>query len=297
MYRDIVGAGERAGRPVAAAARRRSRPSSAPGTATGRAPIANGRASPLTSARPSSCRPWSSAIAGPHSATGVLFTRDPATGENVLYGDVLFGAQGEDVVAGTHATEPISVLDERLPGRGGASCARTRTAWSGTSGTSATSSSPSRKGGSGCSRTASASAPRRRPAASPWRWPRTRLPALAGRGRRARRGTSWPTRHGRPPERPAMPSVIAVGLGASPGLASGAIATSAEAAVRMADAGGGRAARARRDVARRRPRHGPRGRHPDLHGRPRQPRRGGGAGLGHPGRRGRRRRRRERRAR
>jgi pyruvate,orthophosphate dikinase len=52
---------------------------------------------------------------GRDSATGVLFTRNPATGENVLYGDVLFGAQGEDVVAGTHATEPISVLDERLP--------------------------------------------------------------------------------------------------------------------------------------------------------------------------------------
>jgi pyruvate,orthophosphate dikinase len=52
---------------------------------------------------------------GPDSATGVLFTRNPATGEHVLYGDVLFGAQGEDVVAGTHATQPISVLDERLP--------------------------------------------------------------------------------------------------------------------------------------------------------------------------------------
>jgi pyruvate, orthophosphate dikinase len=52
---------------------------------------------------------------GSESATGVLFTRNPATGEKVLYGDVLFGAQGEDVVAGTHATEPISVLDERMP--------------------------------------------------------------------------------------------------------------------------------------------------------------------------------------
>jgi Phosphoenolpyruvate synthase/pyruvate phosphate dikinase len=49
------------------------------------------------------------------SATGVLFTRNPATGENKLYGDVLFNAQGEDVVAGTHATEPIAVLDERMP--------------------------------------------------------------------------------------------------------------------------------------------------------------------------------------
>ncbi len=49
------------------------------------------------------------------SGTGVLFTRNPATGEPVLYGDVMFNAQGEDVVAGTHATEPIAILDERLP--------------------------------------------------------------------------------------------------------------------------------------------------------------------------------------
>ena len=49
------------------------------------------------------------------SATGVLFTRNPATGEPTLYGDILFDAQGEDVVAGTHQTEPIAVLDERMP--------------------------------------------------------------------------------------------------------------------------------------------------------------------------------------
>jgi pyruvate,orthophosphate dikinase len=55
---------------------------------------------------------------GPDSATGVLFTRDPATGANELYGDILFDAQGEDVVAGTHRTEPITVLDERLPAVG-----------------------------------------------------------------------------------------------------------------------------------------------------------------------------------
>ena len=51
---------------------------------------------------------------GPDSATGVVFTRNPATGEAALYGDVLFDAQGEDVVAGTHATEPIGALDARL---------------------------------------------------------------------------------------------------------------------------------------------------------------------------------------
>ena len=52
---------------------------------------------------------------GSDSATGVLFTRNPATGEPEHYGDILFDAQGEDVVAGTHRTEPIAELDERLP--------------------------------------------------------------------------------------------------------------------------------------------------------------------------------------
>lgn len=52
---------------------------------------------------------------GSDSATGVIFTRNPATGENMLYGDVMFNAQGEDVVAGTHRTEPITALDERMP--------------------------------------------------------------------------------------------------------------------------------------------------------------------------------------
>jgi pyruvate,orthophosphate dikinase len=52
---------------------------------------------------------------GEDSGTGVLFTRNPATGDDSRYGDVLFSAQGEDVVAGTHQTEPIAVLDERMP--------------------------------------------------------------------------------------------------------------------------------------------------------------------------------------
>jgi pyruvate, orthophosphate dikinase len=52
---------------------------------------------------------------GPDSGSGVIFTRNPATGERGMYGDVLFDAQGEDVVAGTHAPEPIAVLSERLP--------------------------------------------------------------------------------------------------------------------------------------------------------------------------------------
>jgi len=49
------------------------------------------------------------------SGTGVLFTRNPATGDPEPYGDFMFNAQGEDVVAGAHQTEPLAVLDERMP--------------------------------------------------------------------------------------------------------------------------------------------------------------------------------------
>ena len=49
------------------------------------------------------------------SATGVCFTRNPATGERQAYGDVLFQAQGEDVVSGRHATQPLAELARRLP--------------------------------------------------------------------------------------------------------------------------------------------------------------------------------------
>jgi pyruvate,orthophosphate dikinase len=52
---------------------------------------------------------------GEDSGTGVVFTRNPASGEAGLYGDVMFNAQGEDVVAGTHATLPIEELAHRLP--------------------------------------------------------------------------------------------------------------------------------------------------------------------------------------
>lgn len=44
---------------------------------------------------------------GPESCTGVLFTRDPSSGENKLYGEYLANAQGEDVVAGTRTPLPI----------------------------------------------------------------------------------------------------------------------------------------------------------------------------------------------
>jgi pyruvate,orthophosphate dikinase len=49
---------------------------------------------------------------GDDSGTGVAFTRDPATGENVFYGEFLMNAQGEDVVAGTRTPLPISALEK-----------------------------------------------------------------------------------------------------------------------------------------------------------------------------------------
>ncbi|MBE2223202.1 MAG: pyruvate, phosphate dikinase [Anaerolineae bacterium] len=52
---------------------------------------------------------------GNSSGTGVAFTRNPATGENVLYGDYLINAQGEDVVAGVRNTTKIEKMGEELP--------------------------------------------------------------------------------------------------------------------------------------------------------------------------------------
>jgi pyruvate,orthophosphate dikinase len=52
---------------------------------------------------------------GEHSGTGVAFTRDPSTGEAGLYGEFLADAQGEDVVAGIRTPEPIAEMKRALP--------------------------------------------------------------------------------------------------------------------------------------------------------------------------------------
>jgi pyruvate, orthophosphate dikinase len=52
---------------------------------------------------------------GETSATGVAFTRDPATGEKVFYGEYLINAQGEDVVAGVRTPNPVSQLSKEMP--------------------------------------------------------------------------------------------------------------------------------------------------------------------------------------
>jgi len=52
---------------------------------------------------------------GEKSGSGVAFTRDPATGEKVFYGEFLMNAQGEDVVAGVRTPEPVAQLKKHLP--------------------------------------------------------------------------------------------------------------------------------------------------------------------------------------
>jgi pyruvate,orthophosphate dikinase len=53
--------------------------------------------------------------AGEDCGTGVAFTRDPSTGEKILYGEYLMNAQGEDVVAGVRTPVPISELAKQNP--------------------------------------------------------------------------------------------------------------------------------------------------------------------------------------
>ncbi len=53
--------------------------------------------------------------AGDDSATGVAFTRDPATGEKAFYGEYLVNAQGEDVVAGLRTPKPIAAMSKEMP--------------------------------------------------------------------------------------------------------------------------------------------------------------------------------------
>ena len=52
---------------------------------------------------------------GETSGTGVIFSRNPATGEKKIYGEYLMNAQGEDVVAGIRTPQPISQLEEQNP--------------------------------------------------------------------------------------------------------------------------------------------------------------------------------------
>lgn len=52
---------------------------------------------------------------GDDSGSGVAFTRNPSTGEHTFFGEFLFNAAGEDVVAGIRTPQPVSSLNDRLP--------------------------------------------------------------------------------------------------------------------------------------------------------------------------------------
>ncbi|MBN7798648.1 pyruvate, phosphate dikinase [Parahaliea mediterranea] len=52
---------------------------------------------------------------GDDSGSGVAFTRNPSTGENDFFGEFLFNAAGEDVVAGTRTPQPLAALQQKLP--------------------------------------------------------------------------------------------------------------------------------------------------------------------------------------
>ena len=98
---------------------------------------------------------------GETSGTGVCFTRNPSTGENLLYGEYLVNAQGEDVVAGIRTPEDILTMKTLCRTRTKTSCA-TRSCWRSTIRTCRTSSSPCRRVSCTCSRREAGSAPARR---------------------------------------------------------------------------------------------------------------------------------------
>lgn len=117
---------------------------------------------------------------GQDCATGVCFTRDPSTGENVFYGEYLINAQGEDVVAGIRTPQPMALSAQRLtrtrwkrlcrkPIR---KCSRCVTCWNATTRTCRTLNSPCRATRSTCSRPGLVSARLPLPCASPLTWRR-----------------------------------------------------------------------------------------------------------------------------
>jgi pyruvate,orthophosphate dikinase len=106
---------------------------------------------------------------GDDSATGVAFTRDPATGENYFYGEYLTNAQGEDVVAGIRTPQPINrakpvpkgmpTLEDEMPEIYKQLVRHPQQAGRSTTRICRTSSSPSSRASCGCCRPAWASAP------------------------------------------------------------------------------------------------------------------------------------------
>ncbi|GAA3671808.1 pyruvate,phosphate dikinase [Lentzea atacamensis] len=164
------------------------------------------------------------------SGTGVVFSRDPNTGANVPYGEVLFGHQGEDVVSGSSSTLPLRELADREP-----------TVWAGLLDALSRAEAhyrdacyveftfeagelwllqvrPGRFVGAAAVRLATDLADER----------------VIDRHEALLRISPQHLRHVRTPRIAATAEVLARGLGACPGVATGRVATTADAAVRLA---------------------------------------------------------------
>ena len=109
---------------------------------------------------------------GDKSGSGVAFTRDPATGEKVFYGEFLINAQGEDVVAGIRTPGTGGAAEEPYARRRSPNWKKSARRWNRISRTCRTSSSRFRTANCSCSRPATANAPAWRPSVSPSRWRR-----------------------------------------------------------------------------------------------------------------------------
>ena len=158
---------------------------------------------------------------GDDSGTGVAFTRDPNTGEKVLFGEYLTNAQGEDVVAGIRTPQhDRPACSDEMPEVYAAVRARSPSGSSTTTATCRTSSSPSSAASCTCSRRARPSAPRAAAVKIAVDMVDEGI-ITARRGARARRagpGRPAPARPVRPrPPRPSADAAIATGLNASPG--------------------------------------------------------------------------------
>ena len=185
---------------------------------------------------------------GETSATGVAFTRDPASGEKMFYGEFLPNAQGEDVVAGIRTPRPLERrrLGHVAPGDDAAGVrrapARARPSSRSGSATCRTSSSRSRTRSSISSRRATASARVSPPCASRPTWS-TRASSTRTRpwrgSSRSSSCSSWPrsSRRRRRPPRSRTGRLLGKGLPAGPGAACGRVALTAPTAVAMAAKG------------------------------------------------------------
>ena len=161
--------------PDGAALGRRSARCSRVGKAAGPSPIARSKAFPDEWGTACNVQSMVFGNLGDTSATGVAFSRNPATGENKFYGEWLVNAQGEDVVAGIRTPNPLNEETKNDAEPAPAVAAKPRwpscTSSSTTSAASSnsttttcrTSSSRSRKASSTCSSAATASGPAPRP--------------------------------------------------------------------------------------------------------------------------------------